>query len=80
MAQVYEYVDDETRQGEGGEGYGGKKLVISSQVMKMRPSQLARWELTHMLSELYPLQAVRYQGPNVGHYLDSTRRWWRFEV
>ncbi|KAI0694134.1 hypothetical protein BC835DRAFT_1545230 [Cytidiella melzeri] len=30
-AQVYEYVDDEASQGEGGEGWGGKKLVINSQ-------------------------------------------------
>lgn len=36
-AQVYEYVDDETRQGEGGERYGGKKLAINSQVMKNAP-------------------------------------------
>lgn len=36
-AQVYEYVDDETSQSEGGEGYGGKKLVINSQVMKNAP-------------------------------------------
>ena len=31
-AQVYEYVDDEASQGEDGEGWGGKKLVINSQV------------------------------------------------
>ncbi|KAI0340320.1 FAD/NAD(P)-binding domain-containing protein [Trametopsis cervina] len=30
-AQVYEYVDDESSQGDGGEGWGGKKLVINSQ-------------------------------------------------
>lgn len=31
-AQVYEYVEDESAQGEDGEGWGGKKLVINSQV------------------------------------------------
>lgn len=31
-AQVYEYVDDEASQSAGGEGWGGKKLVINSQV------------------------------------------------
>ncbi|KAF7792219.1 hypothetical protein EIP86_003253 [Pleurotus ostreatoroseus] len=30
-AQVYEYVEDEASQGEDGEGWGGKKLVINSQ-------------------------------------------------
>ncbi|KAI0729914.1 FAD/NAD-P-binding domain-containing protein [Fomitopsis betulina] len=30
-AQVYEYVEDESAQGEDGEGWGGKKLVINSQ-------------------------------------------------
>lgn len=43
-AQVYEYVEDESSQGEGGEGWGGKRLVINSQV-RIRPSPLAiyRW-------------------------------------
>lgn len=31
-AQVYEYVEDEASQGPEGEGWGGKKLVINSQV------------------------------------------------
>ena len=31
-AQVYEYVDDEASQGPDGDGWGGKKLVINSQV------------------------------------------------
>lgn len=31
-AQVYEYVEDEASQGADGEGWGGKKLVINSQV------------------------------------------------
>lgn len=31
-AQVYEYVEDESSQGEGGEGWEGKRLVINSQV------------------------------------------------
>ena len=31
-AQVYEYVEDESVQGEDSEGWGGKKLVINSQV------------------------------------------------
>lgn len=35
-AQVYEYVDDEASQGPDGEGYGGKKLVINSQVRACR--------------------------------------------
>lgn len=36
-AQVYEYVDDEAGQGPDGEGWGGKKLVINSQV-RVHPS------------------------------------------
>lgn len=31
-AQVYEYVEDHATQGEDGEGWGGKRLVINSQV------------------------------------------------
>lgn len=77
-AQVYEYVEDESAQGEDGEGWGGKKLVINSQVgVQLRV--IERW-LMRVPSELHTLQVVRYQGAHARHYMDGAGGWRRAQV
>ena len=54
-AQVYEYVEDESAQGEDGEGWGGKKLVINSQVGTSILYEMAESADDSVLAELHTL-------------------------
>lgn len=56
-AQVYEYVEDEASQAADGEGWGGKKLVINSQVSSPPFACIVLFG-SHCNSELHPLQTL----------------------
>jgi len=63
-AGVYEYVES--------------GLVINSQVRVI--VAIAPIYLSSLHTELYPLQAVRRQGTDAGHYMDSSRRRRRTQI
>jgi len=67
-AGVYEYVDEVDEQNAG--GWGGKKLVINSQV-RGYPSGSYTVRLSKACVELHPLQTLRYQSPNPRYHVDS---------
>ena len=61
-AQVYEYVDDEASQGPDGEGWGGKKLVINSQVSArgLRAFNLSLTRLPRRTASIASYATLRY--------------------